>query len=197
MFEQLDVFVFTLGLTECWSARDDGAVYPLCPGVAAGRFDADRHVLLNLGARETVEDLDAFLTELRAVNPAARMILTVSPVPLAATAEPRHVWTATSYSKAALRVAAEEIARRPGVVYFPSYEIVTSPAARGAYFEPDLRSISEDGVDHVMRVFFEHLLEPGFAAVQPDASPAADPFIEQARQAVAVLCDEAQLDPAV
>jgi hypothetical protein len=32
--ENLDVFVFTLGLTETWLNLSDGAVYPLCPGVA-------------------------------------------------------------------------------------------------------------------------------------------------------------------
>lgn len=195
LFEQLDVFVFTLGLTECWADRRDGAVYPLCPGVAAGRFDAERHAFLNLGMRETIEDLDAFLSLLRAVNPKARLVLTVSPVPLAATAEKRHVLTASSYSKAVLRVAAEEIAQRPGVIYFPSYEIITSPAARGAYFAADLRSITEAGVDHVMRSFFDHLVEPG--AVRTLSLPPTDPFLVQAQRAVDVLCDEAQLDPAV
>jgi GSCFA family len=197
LFESIDIFVFTLGLTECWSARADGAAYPLCPGVAAGHFDPDRHALLNLGVRETIEDLDAFLAELRAVNPKIRMILTVSPVPLAATAEPQHVWTATTYSKAVLRVAAEEMARRPGVVYFPAYEIVTSPAARGGYFEADLRSVTAAGVDHVMRVFFRHLVDPDAGTVPAEAAPAADPFLEQARRAVDVQCDEAQLDPVV
>jgi hypothetical protein len=195
LFESADVFVFTLGLTECWSDKVDGAVYPLCPGVAAGRFDPDRHVLLNFGVQETIDDLDAFLAELRAVNPAVRMILTVSPVPLAATAEPRHVWTATTLSKAVLRVAAEELARRPGVVYFPAYEIITSPASRGAYFEADLRSVAQAGVDHVMRVFFAHLVEPGAVVAQPAPAPAADPYLEQARRAMDVICEEAQLDP--
>ena len=33
--EEMDVFVFTLGLTEAWIDRRDGAVFPLAPGVAA------------------------------------------------------------------------------------------------------------------------------------------------------------------
>lgn len=194
MFEELDVFVFTLGLTECWSDREDGAVYPLCPGVAAGQFDPKRYEFLNLGIRETIADMEAFLAELRAVNPQARVILTVSPVPLAATAESQHVWISTIYSKAVLRVAAAEIARHPDVIYFPSYEIIISPAARGAYFASDLRSITEVGVDHVMRVFFSHLVEPIAA---PAAVPAqSDNFFEQAQRAVDVLCDESLLDPA-
>jgi hypothetical protein len=197
MFEGIDVFVFTLGLTECWSDTADGAVYPLCPGVAAGHFEAGRHALLNLGVQDNIADLDAFLAELRMVNPKVRVILTVSPVPLAATAEPRHVWTATTLSKAVLRVAAEEISRRPGVVYFPAYEIVTSPAARGAYFEEDLRSVTPAGVDHVMRLFFHHLVEPDACTADSQTAPAEDAFLEQARHAVEILCDEARLDPIV
>jgi hypothetical protein len=195
MFETIDVFIFTLGLTECWGAKADGAVYPLCPGVAAGRFDPNQHVFLNLGVTEVVDDLNAFLSELRAVNPKVRLILTVSPVPLAATAEPRHVWTSTTLSKAVLRVAAEQIAQQPDVIYFPSYEVITSPAARGAYFEQDLRSVSAAGVDHVMRLFFRHLVEQDPNGALMDAAVQCNVFMEQATRAVEILCDEARLDP--
>lgn len=193
MFEELDVFVFTLGLTECWVNRRDGAVYPLCPGVAAGEFDPGSHAFANFGVDETVADLEAFLGSLRKVNPKSRVILTVSPVPLAATGEPRHVWSATVLSKSVLRVAAGQIAERRDVVYFPAYEIVTSPAARGSYFGRDLRSIREAGVDHVMRIFFEHLVEDAPHDALPASAP--DPFLERARRAVEELCDEARLDP--
>jgi hypothetical protein len=195
MFETATVFIFTLGLTECWRAKADGAVYPLCPGVAAGTFDPERHEFHNLSAAEVIADLDAFLTEVREINPELRVILTVSPVALAATAEPRHVWTSTTASKAALRVAAEEIAQRPGVLYFPSYEVITNPASRGAYYQDDLREVTAEGVDHVMRLFFQHMVEGGVAEAAPSSPAQADAFLEQAARAVAVLCDESKLDP--
>lgn len=194
MFETATVFVFTLGLTECWRSKIDGAVYPLCPGVAAGEFDPERHEFHNLSAAEVIEDLDGFLDEVREVNPGLRVIFTVSPVALAATAEPRHVWTSTTASKAALRVAADDISRRPGVVYFPSYEVITSPAARGAYYRDDLREVTEAGVDHVMRLFFKHLVDDSAVRELP-AARVADDFIEQMQHAINVLCDEARLDP--
>jgi hypothetical protein len=194
MFETATVFVFTLGLTECWRSRLDGAVYPLCPGVAAGEFDPGRHEFHNLSAQETIADLDAFLVELREVNPGVRVILTVSPVPLAATAEPRHVWTSTTASKAVLRVAAEEISHRPGVTYFPSYEVITSPAARGAYYQDDLREITAEGVDHVMRLFFRHMIEED-ALANPPGPAAKDDFLERSQRMVDILCEEARLDP--
>jgi hypothetical protein len=194
MFETATVFIFTLGLTECWRSTIDGAVYPLCPGVAAGEFDPGRHEFHNLSAQETIEDLDAFLIELREVNPDVRVILTVSPVPLAATAEPRHVWTSTTASKAVLRVAAEEISRRPGVTYFPSYEVVTSPAARGAYYQDDLREVAAEGVDHVMRLFFKHMIEEDALANAPPPE-VKDDFLERSQRIVDILCEEARLDP--
>lgn len=188
-FSEMDVFVFTLGLTECWAAREDGAVYPLCPGVAAGQFDPARHELLNLTVDEVVADLRAFIDEVRQVNPRMRLILTVSPVPLAATAEERHVLVATTYSKAVLRVAAEQLQRLPDVYYFPAYEIVT--AAGPAYFTENRRSLLEHGVMHVMLLFFRHVLEESGTLPVPAAR---DDFTQYGQWVMDTLCDEQRLD---
>jgi len=193
MFESVDVFIFTMGLTEAWRSSRDGAVYPLCPGVAAGKFDPEQHEFVNFGVVDIVKDLEEFLQELHAINLEARVILTVSPVPLAATAESRHVWTSTTASKAILRVAAEQVSGRESVVYFPSYEVITNPAARGEYFEEDLRTISVAGVDHVMRVFFKHMVSEAEFEVSNEADPGEN-FLVRAAQAMDVLCDEARLD---
>ncbi len=191
LFEELDVFVFTLGLTEGWQAAADGAAFPLCPGVAAGTFDSEKYVFANQPVEAVIADLTAFADALKAVNPGARIILTVSPVPLVATYVPRHVLQSTVHSKAVLRVAAQRLAdTRDDTLYFPSYEIVTSPEGAFRYLESDLRSVSKDGVDHVMRVFFRHLTEGG----DRDALPASSRSLHEARAEfaaqAAVVCDE-------
>ena len=57
-------------------------------------------------------------------------------------------------------MAAGEAARqRPNVAYFPSFEIITGHYNHGRYFAPDLRSVTEEGVSHVMRVFLRHYTE--------------------------------------
>ncbi len=198
MFESADVLLFTLGLTECWASRADGAVFPICPGVSAGDFSSERYAFMNFGVDEVSSDLRAFLSELRAVNPAIRFVLTVSPVPLAATAEPRHVWTSTTYSKAVLRVAAEMMTKEPNVAYFPSFEVVTSPSARGAYFDSDLRTVTPAGVDHVMRLFFKHMADGEYvnAVIVPVSPGAGDDFLQRAKAAMDVVCEEAALDQA-
>lgn len=157
MFAEADVFVFTLGLTEAWLSRADGTAYPAPPGRSFGRFDAAAYAFENLGVAANVDALGRFVTGLRAVNPAANVILTVSPVPLVATATDEHVLAATTYSKSVLRVAADEIARAfERVAYFASYEIVMNTFNQANYFEADRRSIAPAGVDHVMRSFFRH-----------------------------------------
>ena len=193
-FNDLDVFVFTLGLTESWSSRQDDAVYPLCPGVGGGKFDPARHVFRNASVADVVADLISFIDLLRGVNPAARIMLTVSPVPLVATASGQHVLTATAYSKSVLRVAADEVSRqRPNVVYFPSFEIITGNFNRGIYFADDCRSVTEEGVEHVMRTFLRNHAE-GSTTV-PSAPPVStDPHTARMAQLVKIVCDEEALD---
>lgn len=210
MFETLDVFIFTLGLTECWISREDGAVFPICPGVEGGVFDPDRHVFYNQTLDDVVADMTSFLMSLARVNPRARVILTVSPVPLAATARPdQHVLAATTYSKAVLRVAAEMLATRfPHVAYFPSFEIITGAFNRGGYYAGDLRNVVETGVGHVMRLFLRHatgdargvedasetLADEGEAHRSATDVAADQAYLDVARHIVEVECDEAALD---
>jgi hypothetical protein len=50
VFLQADWIIFTLGLTEAWRSKADGAIYPIAPGVAGGVFDPDRHEFVNFTA---------------------------------------------------------------------------------------------------------------------------------------------------
>jgi hypothetical protein len=195
MFETLDVFVFTLGLTECWVSRSDGAAFPLCPGVEGGEFHADRHRFVNLGVSDVLADLREVRERLLRLNPSAQIVLTVSPVPLMATAQPgQHVLSATTYSKSVLRVAAEEMRlAHEDVHYFPSFEIITGSYTRGAYFADDLRNVTEEGVSHVMKLFLRHAagtvtVSAAPVATKPAAGPAAAQLITE------VECDEIALD---
>lgn len=198
MFEQLDVFIFTLGLTECWFSKVDGAVYPLCPGVAGGEFSSDQYEFVNLGVDEVVEDMLAFIKLLRGVNSKSKIVLTVSPVPLIATAEDQHVLVSTAYSKAVLRVAAEQIVRKANdTAYFPSYEIITGNHSCGSYFAPDLRSVQERGVQHVMRLFLKYyagcLVNETNPVKGEEAFP-TDGHTSKMMELVEVNCDEIALE---
>ncbi|MBC2651539.1 GSCFA domain-containing protein [Novosphingobium aerophilum] len=197
MFETLDVFVFTLGLTEAWRSIQDGAVFPLCPGTEGGTFDPARHEFYNQTVDDVIADMDQFITALLAVNPTAQVILTVSPVPLMATAEPgAHVLASTTYSKSVLRVAAETLRKRFAAVhYFPSYEIITGAFNRGAYYADDLRNVLESGVNHVMRLFMTHATGGVVAPVRQSGEDVIARQQRLSQELVDVECDEIALDP--
>jgi len=86
MIETMDVFVFTFGLTEAWRRKATGTIYPVCPGVIAGDFDEARFEFVNLGFEETRQDFEETIRLVSGINPKIRFIITVSPVPLTATA---------------------------------------------------------------------------------------------------------------
>jgi hypothetical protein len=159
MTETMDVFIFTLGLTETWLNKKDGAAYPISPGCGAGEHYPSQHMFHNLNVNEVTDDLCETIDFIKSKNKSARVLLTVSPVPLIATAEEKQVLTATVYSKSVLRVAADMAANKYGHVdYFPSYEIITGNFTAGSYYENDWREVREPGVEHAMSCFFRHYM---------------------------------------
>lgn len=158
-------FVFTLGLTEHWVHGGGGFEYPLCPGTVAGEFDPTQHVFKNHGYQETREHLLQAISVMRSANPELRFLLTVSPVPLTATMSGNHVLAATMHSKSILRAVAGSLTEEFDFIdYFPSYEIINSPAFRGMFFEPNLRNVNPRGVEFVMDSFFKCLADKYGAA---------------------------------
>lgn len=196
VFTQSDVLIYTLGLTEAWRSSGDGTVFPVCPGTRAGTFDPNRHEFHNYGFAENFADLSLLIEKVRAVNANLRFLLTVSPVPLTATASQDHAMVATSYSKSVLRAVAGEIAANDaGVDYFPSYELVAAPPSRASLFDPNLRTVASRGVDVVMAHFFAQHVPPASTknAIQPeDVNGSFDPALPQ--HIDDIICEEALLD---
>jgi hypothetical protein len=195
--KDMDVFVFTLGLTETWLSIDDGAAYPICPGVSGGVFNAGRYRFENLSVREVISDLEQSLDFIKRYNEKAKIIFTVSPVPLVATMEDQSVLTATTHSKSVLRVAADEIAKtHKNVAYFPSYEIIAGTFSRGKYFADDLRKVTEEGVGHVMSLFMRHYAseETASSIKSPRNHKDRDKTFDVTEAIVKTMCDEEALD---
>lgn len=194
MLPQCSLFVFTLGMTEAWQDRESGRTLPVCPGVIAGVFSEKTAAFVNFRYPEVMDDLTRIRDLLHRFNPEMRLLLTVSPVPLTATASGSHVFIATTRAKATLRAAAEDFADgHPDVDYFPSFEIVNSPAARSPAFEPNLRQVRAETVAKVMAVFMQAYglapALPGDLAPTPQrANPEADD------PEAALVCEEALLN---
>lgn len=162
------LFIFTLGLTETWEHAESGTVYPTAPGTVAGEFDPNVYRFRNLTFQDVYDDMRSFFELASGLNPDIRFLLTVSPVPLTATASGEHVLSATTYSKSVLRAVAGQLYHEcSNVDYFPSYEIITGSLAGARFFEENLRSIRSDGVDAAMNAFFaEHDPERSFQKQQ-------------------------------
>lgn len=81
------------------------------------------------------------------------VLLTVSPVPLAASVH--HVLTATEYSKSVSWAAAGMASKESNYIdYFPSPEIITHPIFWIMFFAPIMRSVVPERVATVMKLFF-------------------------------------------
>ena len=160
LFKRLDLFIFTLGSTEMWIHKDSGTVYPTAPGTLLGNFDQSVYEFKNAQFQEIISDFNLFqkvLLKIRGGNE-FNCLLTVSPVPLTATASEKHILSANAYSKSILRSVAGQLStNQPHIDYFPSYEIVTNPRMHSTTFADNLRSVRGEAVDTVMRHFFaEH-----------------------------------------
>lgn len=181
MFLELDLFVFTLGLTEAWRDKKTQNVYPLCPGTSAGKFDAGKYEFVNFDYEQTLQAMQQFYDKLMKVNPSAKILLTVSPVPLTATAEDRHVLVSTVESKSILRAVAGKMAsQHNNVDYFPSYEIVSSHPFKGSFYKTNLRQVRPEGVDFVMSHFFKQHMQNQVAQLNGDIEEENEEFCDNA-----------------
>jgi hypothetical protein len=179
MFREVDIFIFTFGLTEGWINSETGLVYPTCPGTIAGTFDPKIHAFKNFNVEEVYTDFVAFRKALKRQRPDVRFLVTVSPVPLKATASKHHVLPATTYSKSVLRAVAGQLQEEfDDVDYFPSYEMIASSWSGGFFYEHDLREVNEGGVAAVMRVFSQQ------------HPPAAARAVAGAMNKETVVCEE-------
>lgn len=158
MFSKMDLFVFTLGLTEAWIHRQSGTVFPTAPETIAGVFDCNKYEFKNYNFEEiylAFNEFQEIVRSLRVGKCGFKILLTVSPVPLTATASGKHILQATTYSKSVLRTVAGQLASNQSHIdYFPSYEIITNPSAKTAFYDSNLRTVRAEGVQAVMRAFF-------------------------------------------
>jgi len=158
-FEQCELFIFTLGMSEVWQYKLDGSAMAMEPK-SVPAFLVHKRIL---SAQDTVDEIEQALRLLHAHNPRLKLLLTVSPIPLHATfrGDDMHVITANSYSKSALRAAADELCRRhpDHVLYFPAYEKITYASVDP--WTEDGRHVTDRAVAGVMELFLRTFLKDG------------------------------------
>jgi hypothetical protein len=123
---QSRVIIVTLGLIEEWVDTETGIHLNESPSFNMVRKYPGRFQFKRLTHAECRDSVSRMIDMLRAARGNdLRIVVTVSPVPIQRTFTGDEIITANSYSKAVLRVVAEEIRESYDFVdYFPSYESV-------------------------------------------------------------------------
>lgn len=136
--------VVTYGTAWEYRRRDNGESVANCHKQPGTLFS--RHLL---SAEEIVTSFHKVVTNLRQVNPALKVILTISPV--------RHIkdtFEGNSVSKSMLRVACDRIiTAHHNVFYFPAYEIMMDDLRDYRFYEPDMIHPSEVAEDYIWQKF--------------------------------------------
>lgn len=153
LLTDVEAFIFTMGLNECWRFRDDHS--------AISRNPRSQHLYpliyhSTLMIEDHIEAIGNFYELVKAHNPNFKLILSLSPIAFLATgrAETHHVITANCHSKAVQRVAAEILSEKyDDIYYFPSYEYVSFCLKDP--WKPDGRHLKEESIKKVMEFFEE------------------------------------------
>ena len=190
VFIKMNLFIFTLGLTEMWVHKESGTVYPTAPGTICGEFNENIYEFKNAEYQEIINDFNQFKAIVRKIrsNRPFKILLTVSPVPLTATASGKHVLVSTVHSKSILRAVVGKLSKNnKNIDYFPSFEIVNNPRLHSTTFKDNLRSVRDETVQMVMKHFSrEH------PPIQKDS--AVKNFKNSQQSLEDIQCEEALLE---
>ncbi len=156
IFDETEVFILTFGLSEVWYDEPTNNVF--WRTIPKESYDPSRHKFRVSTVEENRENLEAIYALIRKHRPDAKVIFTLSPIPLIATFRDNSCLTSNSVSKSVLRVAIDETMRAhqdEGVLfYWPSYEIITD-VFRLPY-RPDRRHPEGPTLEFIMTLF-EHV----------------------------------------
>ncbi|TKT65852.1 hypothetical protein YA62_010165 [Agrobacterium sp. LC34] len=154
---EASVVVVTLGYTEAWLDLDHKTYVNRSPGANRKLMKfGERFDFHPINPIEAIDTLEAIVAEIReATGNTAKIILTVSPVPLGGTWTQRDVITANLISKSTLLTAAVAVADNHNFVdYYPSYELVIY-GDQGSTWEADGIHVKPARVEKVIRQFAE------------------------------------------
>jgi hypothetical protein len=146
-------FLFiTFGTAWVYRYKKTGQFVSNCHKIPANEFERIR-----LSVGEVVAEYRDLFTEIRKMNPALKVVFTVSPI--------RH-WkdgaVENQRSKAVLLLAIDELIHEFGedfCAYFPAYEIVMDELRDYRFYAEDMIHISEVAVDHIWEKFQSGLID--------------------------------------
>jgi tetratricopeptide (TPR) repeat protein len=162
-----DVFILTLGVAPVFFDRQTDEFIMPRPTQLNIRALAEKYVYRTTTVNQNVENTLYLLSFVRKLSPNAKIIITVSPVPLHMTFEFDSAITADCLSKSVMRLTAHELVQNSGmkdVYYWPSFEVFRWAGSHaGPYFATDDGAawhVSEEAVNTVIDSFLQLFSEP-------------------------------------
>ena len=151
--KQTDVLIITVGLSEIWYNKINNQVF--WKAIPANKFDEKKHGFRLSTVEENTKNLEKIYFLINKHLPKAKVVFTLSPIPLMATFRPQSCITANSISKSILRVALDNLmtknSDRNNLYYFPSYEITKEFFIDP--FKEDNTHLKEEFIMKIMEIF--------------------------------------------
>ncbi len=149
----VDVFIITVGLSEVWYDKLNNQVF--WKAIPSSEFDDNKHGFRVSTVDENTENLKNIYKVIKKHLPDAKVLFTLSPIPLVATFRDQSCITANSISKSILRVSLDnvynEFYENKDIFYFPSYEIVNQFLIDP--FKDDNRHLKDENIIKIMKLF--------------------------------------------
>lgn len=154
--QDADIFIITLGMTECFKSKNlvwcAHPQYGLKAGVRSGGLG--KVEFFNSSVEQNYSNLEKIVK----AHPEKRFVFTVSPVPLKKTFNPqfgKDTKAANEASKFTLRQVAQSIATNHAshVSYFDSFEFCMELHKQSNIYMPDGRHVKKEVVEQVVKRF--------------------------------------------
>ncbi|MEO6949808.1 MAG: GSCFA domain-containing protein [Ginsengibacter sp.] len=156
-----DVLIITFGTAYCYQWGESGDIVANCHKFPGQNF---QKIFLEISTIEN--DYLKLIDDLKAFNPALKIVFTISPV--------KHIRDGVvenSQSKARLIESVHHIiTNSQNTFYFPAYELVTDVLRDYRFFKPDLVHPNATATDFVFQKFCESFLEPETVSLQKEVS---------------------------
>lgn len=152
-----DVVFITLGMTETFFQKKTGKAVNQFP-LYGGGVGKEETFFRNSSFEDNLENLRRSIAILQRLNPRAKTVITVSPVPLNRTFTAQDIFVANMHSKSTLRAAVGEVVSETDqATYFPAYEVVMAAGISG--FKDDMLHVQPKLAEQIVRAFIEAHLD--------------------------------------
>ncbi len=172
--------IVTFGLSTVWIDKKTGGMIPDPSSKSVNEHnkgirtlpDPARYEMRQMGVEAIVEALQGIIKAIREIGTNNKIVLTLSPIPLALSANDQPVFVADCISKSSLRVALDEVMRHriEDIYYFPSFELLRwfATMVTGIWYEDKLLShIRHEWIRYTVSKFRQYYCTEPHVALPP------------------------------